>query len=238
METEKKETLQNGIDEQSNSGPSTPSGPRAVKKDSFWQRLSLRLKVKLFIGILTAGAVLAAGGYIACQLHQNNDHNAQVLTVSALEEIVNVSDLNTYTAVYNGIAKVANEKNPEETDYYVSYRARVKAGLDFSGIQYELDAEGKTVKVLMPELQINEVLVDIESMDFIFYNKARDKSSVSEEAYKACVADAETESADETAILELAQENAENIVTALAAPIVKVYDPAYEVSIEWGQNNG
>ena len=39
----------------------------------------------------------------------------QVLNTSTLEKIINVSELSTFTAVYNGIAEVANEKKPEQT---------------------------------------------------------------------------------------------------------------------------
>ena len=37
-----------------------------------------------------------------------------MITESTLREIINVSELSTYTAVYNGIAKVPNPDKPEE----------------------------------------------------------------------------------------------------------------------------
>lgn len=57
----------------------------------------------------------------------------QVLNASMLERIINISELFTFTAVYNGIAQVTNEKKPEQIDYYVSYAATVNAGIDLGG---------------------------------------------------------------------------------------------------------
>ncbi len=54
-----------------------------------------------------------------------------IVSSSTLEKIINVSDLSTFEAIYNGVAKVMNEDNNQDVDYYVSYNAKVKAGIDF-----------------------------------------------------------------------------------------------------------
>ena len=216
--------------------PKRTKKPKQSKKGLFylfWRKLSLKHRVYLCVIILVTVFSVATGFYVSHQIQQNNNHDMQVVTVSTLEKIVNVNELNTFTAVYNGIAEVANEKKPEKIDYYVSYKAQVKAGLDFDKIGFEIDDETKTIKVLMPAIKINETPVDIDSLDFIFYNQKANKPAVSQEAYKACVADVKAESIKENAILELAKENAENVITALITPIVKQYDPNYEISVEW-----
>ena len=78
-----------------------------------------------------AAAVLLAVVVFTVRIHREQKPEAEVITVSTLEKIIHVSELSTFTAVYNGIAEVKNEKKPEQIDYYVSYAARVNAGIDF-----------------------------------------------------------------------------------------------------------
>ena len=40
----------------------------------------------------------------------------EIISKSTLERIINVSDLSTFEAVYNGVAKVMNEKKPENVE--------------------------------------------------------------------------------------------------------------------------
>lgn len=153
----------------------------------------------------------------------------EVITVSTLEKIINVSELSTFTAVYNGIAQVMNEK---KTDYYVSYEARVNAGIDFEKIDITVDSKAKIITIDLPEVHITDITVDIASLDFIFCNKKANTSSVSQEAFKACEADVQRESEQQTAIFELAQQNAKNVLTALINPIVEQMDSGYALMIE------
>ena len=86
---------------------------------------------------------------------------AEIISKSTLEKIIKVSDLSKYEAVYNGVAKVMNEQNPENVDYYVSYDARIKAGIDFEKVEVDVDHDQKVITVKLPEIEIQEVNVDI-----------------------------------------------------------------------------
>lgn len=156
----------------------------------------------------------------------------EVITISTLEKIINVSELSTFTAVYNGIATVRNEKKPEEVDYYVSYEARVNAGIDFDKIEFSVDNEAKTILVDIPEIRITDSNVDIASLDFIFYNDKANASTVTQEAFKACEADVQKESEQQKAIYELAKQNAVNVLTALINPIVEQLGTEYTLTID------
>ena len=118
--------------------------------------------------------VVAVVGCIALFLFfrsaRENQKQPEVITVATLEKIINVSELSTFTAVYNGIAKVNNEQNPEKVDYYVSYEARVKAGFDLDKIKITVDNEAKTINIKIPGIYITDSTVDIGSLDFIFIN--------------------------------------------------------------------
>ena len=128
----------------------------------------------------------------------------------------------------NGNVKT-DEKNPDKVDFYVSYEAQVEAGIDFSAI--EIHMEGKTITVDLPEARINDVSVDISSMDFMFFNDRANTSTVSERAYKACEKDVQAESENQGAILELAHQNAQNVIRALVQPVIEPMGEEYELVV-------
>lgn len=156
----------------------------------------------------------------------------EIISKSTLEKIINVSDLSTFEAVYNGIAKVMNEDNPEKVDCYVSYEAKVKAGIDFEKVDIEVDSENKVISVKLPEIKITDVNVDITSLDYIFENDKANTSTVSQKAYKKCIEDVKNESNSEDAIYDLAEQNAHNIVEALISPFIEQLDDEYQLQID------
>lgn len=175
--------------------------------------------------IIIAIIVIAVLGVVLLKIFNKGEPVKEVITVSTLEKIVEVSDLSTFRVVYNGVA-CADDK------YYVSYEATVDAGIDFEKIEISVDNEAKKVTVKLPEAEILDVYVDIASLDYIFIDKKANTETVSEEAYKLCKYDVKVESENQEAIIDLAQQNAENIVTALVQPFVDQVDPDYEIIIE------
>lgn len=197
-------------------------------------RKPLTWKTALLIVIIAAVAVfvLAIVAREAYSKYKVEHTPPEIITVANLERIINVSELSTFTAVYNGIAQVNNEEKPEKVDFYVSYEARVTAGLDLSQVEISVDEENKAVTVVLPEVHINGVNVDISSLDYIFINDRSNTSAVSQRAYKACEEDAKTESESQEAILQLARENAVNVVTALVKPFMNDADPDYRLTVQ------
>lgn len=181
----------------------------------------------IIAGVLLAVVIVL---FALFQVGGTKEHEAEVTVVSTLERIINVSDLSTFTAVYNGIAEVPNERNPDKVDYYVSYEARVEAGIDFSAV--EISMENGVITVDIPNVKINDIIVDISSLDFIFFNNKANQSTVTQQAFKACEEDARTESESQEAILELAQQNASNIVTALVKPMIDQLGEGYSLVVE------
>ncbi|MBQ9936448.1 MAG: DUF4230 domain-containing protein [Lachnospiraceae bacterium] len=175
--------------------------------------------------IIIAIIVIAVLAVVLLNVFKKEEPVKEVITVSTLEKIVEVSDLSTFRVVYNGVA-CADDK------YYVSYEATVDAGIDFEAIEITVDNEAKKVTVDLPEAEILDVYVDIASLDYIFIDKKANTETVSEEAYKLCKYDVKVESENQEAIIDLAQQNAENIVTALVQPFVDQVDPEYEIVIE------
>ena len=176
------------------------------------------------------GIVLIVISVVA--FNKGNQNEKNVVTTSSLQKIIKVSRLSTSTAVYNGIAKVKNEKKSDKIDYYVAYEAKVSAGIDFDKVDIVVDHEAKKVSIKIPDVYITDVVVDVSSMDFIFNDKSANKSAVTEKAFKACEEDAETESKEQNAIFELAQQNAVNAITALVKPFIEQMDEEYTLIVE------
>lgn len=190
-----------------------------------------RTKRKLLLTILIIALIVAIGILFLTRLLDRQENKEEILTVSTLEKIINISELSTFQAVYNGIAEVMNEKKSDQLDYYVSYEAKVYAGINFEEVKITMDEEAKKISVTIPEIGITDVNVDIASLDYIFHNKKANTSTVSEQAYKACIADVTNESEKEEAIYDLAEQNAKNIIKALISPFIEQLDSDYELEI-------
>lgn len=183
----------------------------------------------LLFAVMIIAALLCVIAFFT--MSKGKEEKREIITVPTLEKIINVSDLSTFTAVYNGIAVVNNEKKPDKVDYYVSYEARVNAGIDVEKIAISVDNTEKIIRIELPKVHITDVDVNLASLDFIFVNDKANTPSVSAQAYKACEKDAQEESAQQNAIFELARQNAVNIVTALTRPIVEQLDSAYTLEV-------
>ena len=186
--------------------------------------------VTLVIAAVTMILVVALVLIVA--LNFGKEKEKEIISSATLKEIIEISELSTFEAVYNGVAKVMNEKKVDEIDYYVSYEATVKAGIDFEQIEIDVDNEKKEIVVKMPEIQLNDVDVDIASLDYIFVNEKANNEMVTKNAYEACKADVNNECTQEDAIYELAKQNAKNVVEALIKPFVNQMDAEYVLVIE------
>ena len=189
------------------------------------------MKMGFIIPLILLIVLVVLGGIFGSSLLLEPKNEAEVITTSKLEKIIDISELNTFQAVYNGIAKVMNDKKPEKLDYYVSYKSKIDVGFNFKDIVITKDETNKKIIVIIPEIKITDVIVDIGSLDYMFQNDKANKSSVSEQAYKACIEDATSKSQEESAIYELAETNAMNIIEALIKPFIEDFDPEYKLDI-------
>ncbi len=186
--------------------------------------------ILLLVGVIAAVAAVVV--FVLPMVSPGQSQQQVVLTASTLEKIIDRSELSTFTAVYNGVAKASNEKDPEKTDYYVSYNATVTAGIDIKEIDIDIDDEAFMITITLPEPRINDITVDITSLDYIFVNKKADTPEVVGNAYKLCEQDVKEESSKQEAILELSAQNAQNFVRALTEPIVNQFYPEYSLIVE------
>lgn len=174
---------------------------------------------------------LLVGGIIYQQSTQANTDPQIDITIT-LKKIVKTSDLSTSVFKYDGIVEIPNPKKPTNIDYYIYYSASVYAGIDFSQVQFKEDKEKKTITAILPEVQINDTVVEPESLDFMFMNKKADNVSVTTTALTACETDIQRECTSESALLEVARLNTENVIRALAEPVIEQVCEGYTLVIE------
>jgi hypothetical protein len=190
-----------------------------------------RIKFKHIAVLFIIIAIIVTALMIKIKIF-NKKSEPTIISKATLEKVINVSDLSTFEAIYNGVAAVANEENPENIDYYVSYEAKVKAGIDFELVEVEVNETDKVITVTLPEVKITDVDVDIASLDYIFMNNKANTQTVSEQAYKKCIKDVTKESNSTDEIYESARQNARNIVEALISPFVEQLDSEYKLEIK------
>lgn len=220
---------------------STDKREKRVEKDG---REKSKTKLKMFAIIkrrrryLIIGVVLLICILIAfCAgmkyvRDENEKKQKRISCESTLEKIINVEDLYTFQAIYDGVAEVRDEKKPEEIDIYVAYKAKVKAGLTFSELKPKVDDEKKEITIKIPEIKVMEPDVDITQLDYMFLDESANTENVSARAYSACVEDVKNESTKEDAIYELAKQNAINSVKALSEPFCNQIYPEYDLIVE------
>ncbi len=153
------------------------------------------------------------------------------ITKTSLEKVFEISEFSTADYTYNAIA-YAYEVDEVTPMYYVAYKGTVKAGMDFSKIEFEIDEENKEIVVNLPECEVLSTMVDFGSMEYIFADKKYETESVSQEAYKLCQEDLAKRAKEEKELLYLAQENAVSVVEALIYPWVTQLDKEYVVEIK------
>lgn len=196
----------------------------------------MKLKSKALLNVTAAVilfvVVLLLGIFGGMQLVTFKDSKAEVITVSTLSKIVNISELSTYRTEYNGVATSIDQKFPDKVDYYVAYQATVEAGIDFSQTKIAVDSKNKTVVITLPEVTITDATVDPSTLDYIFVDKKAETASVSEQALKLCEADVAQETKSQDGILKLARQNALNVVEALTRPLVTQSDPDYTLTVQ------
>lgn len=216
--------------------PKKASEKKASENKVSEEKIHLNWKISLSAKIAIISTTLLLLVCIAVFLFSLTRHQVSppsIISQATLEEIIKIRELSTFEAVYNGIAQVANPKDPEKIDYYVSYDSKIKVGMNLDFVNIDVDHTDKVIRITLPEVDITDINVDIASLDYIFLNKKCNTSTVSQEAYKACIRDVEQECKDEAYIYVLAKQNAENIVTALVSPFIQQLDSEYTLCIDW-----
>ena len=189
-----------------------------------------KLSKKLFV-IIAAVAIVILGVSIFLFAAPSSDEETTIITESTLKEVLEISELSTVEYTYNAVASKQVE-GKDETAYHVAYEGKVKAGIDFESINIAIDEGKKLVTITLPEIEIHQVEVAIESLDFIFVKAKYEHENVALEAYNLCAIDLKERVEKEELLKITARENAISSVEALFKPWIESVDDEYEVTVE------
>ena len=165
---------------------------------------------------IVAGVVIAVlGCVVGYNVYTTSTQPTEIVTISTLERVVNISDLSTARYTYNGIA----EKKDDEGNVicHVYYEAYVDAGVDMAKISFAIDEESKTVYPTLPEITVHDPVVDSSSVDFFETNPSISLAEV----IGICKKDALDEVRSSEQIIQTAEENLRSTVEALLTPLTK-----------------
>lgn len=179
--------------------------------------------------LIVAVVVVTVVGMKVYEWTRPNRETITYTASSILEKVMPISDLSTCKCVYNGVARVYADETNEKELYRVSYEAEVWAGIKMDQLQITADPETKKITITLPEVEINDISVDMGSLKYMFLDSKSETAEVSREAYQACIADVTEESAENEEILTRAEENAVNAIRAVLNPLAE--DGGYELEI-------
>ena len=142
-----------------------------------------------------------------------------VLTSAQLQNAINVQELSTAEFTYNGVAVYV--KNGKEI--YIKYASRVKAGIDLKDVAFTVLPEEKKIEITLPEIKINDVIIDTSFIDYIPSNPDLELKEV----IKVCKDDVRTRAIADDMFLETASNNLKAMMSAVIRPLIA--DRQYEI---------
>lgn len=187
-------------------------------------------KVKLMIAGGILAVILVAVAFLMPRLFSSKVPQVTTITKASLEKVLEISDLETLDYTYNSIVDIMDEDG-ETAKYHVAYEGVVTAGIDFEKIGVSVEDDTKTVVVTVPEAEVQNVYVDMGTMEYIFEKDRYETETVSQEAYHFCCEDLEKKAKEETSLLTIARDNAVEAVNALISPWVEQMDEEYHVEV-------
>ena len=177
-----------------------------------------KIWIIVIISIAVLGAVLLTfavkNGYLF-----NDGPSINVICESSLREVVNVSKLSTAEYTYNSVAKIY-DKDKKVLKCHAKYNGTVTAGIDFSKIDYDIDDDitPKKITIILPAIEIHDVIVDSGTIDYIFTNSKYETDEFSQEAYTLCIEDLGVKVKRQDDFLKIAKENAVKTIDGLVSP--------------------
>lgn len=162
---------------------------------------------------------------------EGKEGKVSTISEASLEAVFEINELSTADYTYNAIAK-AYKEDGETIKYYVAYEGKIKAGIDFSKINIDVNEGEKTITITIPDIEFTEKTVNPGTLEYIFKDKKSETETVHQEAFKICEKDLAERIDKEDELMVLAEKNAVAVVEALVTPWVEQIDDEYKVEIQ------
>lgn len=201
-----------------------------------WHKRPMSNAAIIIVGVC-ALLVIVLIVYVVIGIHNNGlekkKANAPTVTYSSLEKAIPINELETVEYPYNAIARKYVE-GKDEPIYYVAYQGTVTAGINFENVDTEemfsIDENKKIITITIPDVEVQDIYVNMGSMQYIFSKKRYETESISQEAYKLCIEDLRSRVSNDNVIYEYAEENAKESIKALAEPFEDAL--GYEIEVK------
>ncbi len=200
-----------------------------MKAMEILKKIQLKTHTTLIVLVIGLLGVVLGGILIFSALNKEEGHKVTTISEASLQDIIEISELSTVDYTYNAIAKAVDED--EEVKYYVAYEGIVTAGINFEKIDIEVDEENKKITFIVPDVEVQDIEVNMGTMEYIFEDDDYETETVSQEAYKISLADLENRVKEENMLFDLAKENAIESVKALFTPWIEQIDETYIVQV-------
>lgn len=184
------------------------------------------------ITAVIASAALIMVGFLGARLLEKDDH-VKVSATSIEERLSKCSDLTTARLDYRGIIRYEDGdiQYINKKSFSMIYDAHIKAGIDLS--QAEVSVSGRKITVTIPKPEIQDIVVDPDSLEFYDEKLALFNWTKKEDTAKAmgyAEEDAEKKAA-QTELIKQASEQAKTVITTLLAPVTEDSGEEYTFEI-------
>lgn len=190
-------------------------------------------KLRLIITLIAVIALISVG-FLAANL-LNKEPQVMVSASSIEERLSKCSTLTTARLDYRGIVKYSEGEIQfiDKKSFSMIYDAHIKAGIDLEKASVSLS--GKKVQVIIPQPEVQDIIIDSDSLEFYDEKFALFNWTDKEDTAKAISYAKEDATAkiDQTDILAQASEQAKTVIETLLAPITEDVKDTYELTIEW-----
>lgn len=156
----------------------------------------------------------------------------ETISETNIRKVFDISGLQTADYIYNSVVRVYDDKDDSKIKYYVSYEGTIKVGINFNDIKIEIDDDNKKIIFTIPEVEIQDTIVEAGTLDFIFEKEKYDTDETYNEAYQKCQNDLDQKAKSETDLLKTAQDNTEQVIKALTTPWIDQVYPDYKMEFQ------
>lgn len=167
---------------------------------------------------------------IICNNIKANSSNLSTISTSSLQKVLEINELSTVNYTYNAVATKKDNKGNDA--YYVAYEGIITAGIDFNKIKTEIIKDEKKVIITIPQIEIQDQKVSMETLEFIFLKSEYETEDVTVEAYELCKENLKESINNDNVLFEVARENAINSVEALFKPWIEKLDSSFILEIQ------
>lgn len=180
------------------------------------------------ITAVVASIALITVGFLGSRLLEKED-DIKVSASSIEEKLSKCSDLTTARLDYRGMIRYEDGdiQYINKKSFSMIYDAHIKAGIDLS--QARAAVNGKKITVTIPRPEIQDIVVDPDSLEFYdeklaLFNWTKKEDTA--KAMKAAKEDADKKAA-QTELIKQASEQARTVITTLLAPVAEESSEEY-----------